>query len=131
MAETTPTRSTASLPAQVDAPDRGKLTIHDRVVERLAAHAALDVPGVSAHRDLLDKAVRRRLPRASAQVSGQIAAVDLEVGVAWGSSLDHVTSNVRRSVRETLQTLVGLDVKRVNVTVKRIIREQTQEPRVR
>lgn len=106
---------------------RGRLTVQDQVIERLAAHASVGVPGVVRHRDALDKAVGRSLPRASAQISGRIAALDLELAVAWQTRLDHVAAQVRQRVRDEVQRLGGVDVTRVNVTVKRIVRERARE----
>lgn len=125
-----PASQTSVTGSRVDPAERGRLTVHDRVVERLAAHVARKTPGVAPFRDRIGKVTGQRLPRATAQISGQIAALDVDIAVTWESSLDEVAGAVRDAVREHLEQFGGLHVTRVNVTVKRIVREATQERRV-
>lgn len=114
---------TAALPLVPDGTARGTTTIADKVLERLAARAALEVPGVVRHStgpDVLS-AVTPDLPRASAQVAGDRVSVDLKVAVDWAASAHEVAASVRRHAREELQRLTGKTVDRVDVTVSALV----------
>lgn len=125
MAETAPLAPGTG--SESDPGGRGRLTVHDRVVERIAAHVASEVPGVAPYRGRLRRLTGQRLPRASAEISGRVTAVDVSVAVAWGTPMDDVAGAVRNAVRERLEVLGGMQVTRLNVTVKHIVRQATQE----
>lgn len=114
-----------------DPGERGGLDVHDRVVTRVARRAAREVPGVAEYTEPLDRATGRGLPRADVKRSGRVATVEISVAVSWGLSLGEVAETVRDRVSERLRTLMGLDVTNVDVTVSRIVRPTSEEPRVR
>jgi uncharacterized alkaline shock family protein YloU len=108
--------------------EKGKTTIADRVVQKIVALSAREVPGIydlggGAARTL--GAIRERIP-GSSQASGQgvavevgetQAAVDLEVVTEYGMSITDVARSVRRNVISAVEGMTGLQVTEVNLSV--------------
>jgi uncharacterized alkaline shock family protein YloU len=110
------------------ASQRGTTTVAGAVVAKVASGAVRAVPGVHAVGGAGARAagaVRGRLtgsPGASTQgvsvaVDSESAAVAVELVAEHGSSLPAVAQEVRRSVAEAVQSLVGLRVTAVDVLV--------------
>ncbi|GGV51177.1 stress protein [Kitasatospora herbaricolor] len=109
--------------------ERGRTTIADGVVEKLAGTAARDVPGVHALGAGMSRtlgAVRERVPgggRASVrggvkvEVGERQAAVDLVVVVEYGVPITEMAGDVRVSVISAVERLTGLEVVEVNIAV--------------
>ncbi|WP_433605398.1 Asp23/Gls24 family envelope stress response protein [Dactylosporangium sp. CA-139114] len=92
----------------------GSITVAERVVAKLAARAALELPdAVATARRVLGRA----RPKASARVAGDVAVIDLEISVRWPASVPRVTAAVRRHVRERLTSLTGLTIAEVRIVV--------------
>ena len=103
----------------------GMISINDRVVEKMAARAAAEIPdaGAAAPR-VLGRSVAgaaalgarttslTALPKASADVDGSIVTLDLSISVRWPASVPEVTSAVREHVRGRVSELTGLTVSR-------------------
>ncbi len=105
---------------EIEPADRGTLTVTDRVLDKLAAHAATFVDGVVPAGSPLDKLAGRQLPRASSQVRGRQARVDLQIAVAWPKPLAQTADQVRVTVTRELTRLSGLHVVAVDVRVARV-----------
>ncbi|WP_309032578.1 Asp23/Gls24 family envelope stress response protein, partial [Streptomyces alfalfae] len=104
---------------------RGKTTIADGVVEKIAGLAARDVEGVHAMGGGLARtfgAVRDRVPGGTKSVSrgvkaevGEVqAALDLEIVVEYGVSIADVARDVRENVVAAVERMTGLEVVEVN-----------------
>ncbi|MBH5334227.1 Asp23/Gls24 family envelope stress response protein [Streptomyces pactum] len=107
---------------------RGKTTIADGVVEKIAGMAARDVVGVHAMGSGFARtigAVRDRVPGGSRSVTrgvkaevGEVqAALDLEIVVEYGVSIADVASDVRENVISAVERMTGLEVVEVNIAV--------------
>ncbi|KQS58495.1 hypothetical protein ASG36_10550 [Geodermatophilus sp. Leaf369] len=109
--------------------ERGRTTIADRVVERIASAAAAEVDAATGSpRRVLGVAVSGAdKPRVSARVHGEEATVDITMSVAWPAPVRQVTRRVREHVGERLTTLVGLRSARVDVRVAALTVEHTPE----
>jgi uncharacterized alkaline shock family protein YloU len=112
----------------------GMISINDRVVEKMAAGAAAEIPdaGAAAPRVLGRSvtgaaAVGARttsltgLPKASADVDGSIVILDLSISVRWPASVPGVTSAVREHVRSRVSELTGLTVTEVSIAVTDLV----------
>ncbi|GAA2331884.1 Asp23/Gls24 family envelope stress response protein [Dactylosporangium salmoneum] len=95
-------------------PSPGSISIAEKVVAKLASLAALEMPDAAA---TAQRALGRTRPRASARVEGDVAVIDLEIGVRWPASVPQVTAAVRRHVRERLTSLTGLTIAEVRIVV--------------
>ena len=153
----TPTSSTSSrptgssevaeaAPSALQSP-KGRTTIANGVVQKIAGIAAREVSGVhdlggGAARTI--GALRERIPGAS-QSAGQgvsvevgetQAAVDLDIVTEYGVSIADVARSVRQNVIRTVEGMTGLEVTEVNVSVNDIHlptddhTEQSEPPRV-
>ncbi|MCX4670977.1 Asp23/Gls24 family envelope stress response protein [Streptomyces sp. NBC_01381] len=107
---------------------RGKTTIADGVVEKIAGIAAREVPGIHALGGGFSRtmgAMRDRVPggRSSAgrgvkvEVGEKQTAIDLEVVVEYGVSITEVAADVRENVITAVERMTGLEVVEVNISV--------------
>ena len=142
------TTSTAVQPAVTGSkPGRnelGMISINDRVVEKMAAHAAVEIPdaGAAASR-FLGRSVAgasalgarqtslTALPKASADVDGSVVNLDLSISVRWPTSVPEVSSAVREHVRSRVSELTGLTVAEVSISVTALVTRLPAPPRVR
>ncbi|CAM5559264.1 Asp23/Gls24 family envelope stress response protein OS=Streptomyces alboniger OX=132473 GN=CP975_07735 PE=3 SV=1 [Streptomyces alboniger] len=120
---------------------RGRTTIADGVVEKIAGLAARDVEGVHAMGGGLARtfgAVRDRVPGGSKSVSrgvkaevGEVqTALDLEIVVEYGVSIADVARDVRENVVAAVERMTGLEVVEVNIAVSdvKLPDEDDEEP---
>ncbi|MFF7641948.1 Asp23/Gls24 family envelope stress response protein [Streptomyces canus] len=109
---------------------RGRTTIADVVVEKIAGMAARDVRGVYALGSGFARSMgsmRERMPGAgsgrsatrgiSVEVGELQAAIDLELVVDYGVSITDVAAAVRENVISAVERMAGREVVEVNITV--------------
>ncbi|MFD5037670.1 Asp23/Gls24 family envelope stress response protein [Streptomyces sp. NPDC058378] len=107
---------------------RGRTTIADGVVEKIAGMAARDVVGVHAMGSGISRtfgAVRDRVPGGNKSVSRGVkaevgesqAALDLEIVVDYGVAISEVARDVRENVIAAVERMTGLEVVEVNIAV--------------
>ncbi|MFF0727362.1 Asp23/Gls24 family envelope stress response protein [Streptomyces sp. NPDC004134] len=116
---------------QVAQGDRGRTTIADGVVEKIAGLAAREVPGVHAMGGGIARTlgtVRDRVPggtssRSSvtrgvkAEVGEVQCALDLDLVVDYGYAIADLASEVRESVITAVERMTGLEVVEVNIAI--------------
>ncbi|MFJ6086774.1 Asp23/Gls24 family envelope stress response protein [Streptomyces sp. NPDC092369] len=114
--------------ADQPAPDRGRTSIADVVVVKVAGIAAREIPGVYDMGGGLSRtigAVRDRVPGGrpnvgrgvKVEVGERQTAVDLDLVVEYGVPITEVAREVRENVISAVERVTGLDVVEVNVTV--------------
>jgi uncharacterized alkaline shock family protein YloU len=122
----------------------GLITINDRVVVKMAARAATEIPdaGAAAPR-VLGRSVTGAavvgarttsltgLPKASADVDGSVVTLDLSISVRWPASVPEVTSAVRERVCSRVSGLTGLTVAEVSISVTDLVTRLPGPARVR
>ncbi|MFI9761132.1 Asp23/Gls24 family envelope stress response protein [Streptomyces sp. NPDC051963] len=107
---------------------RGRTTIADGVVEKIAGIAAREVPGIHALGGGFTRtmgAVRDRVPGGHASVGRGVkvevgekqTAIDLQVVVAYGVSIREVVAEVRENVIAAVERMTGLEVVEVDIAV--------------
>ncbi|MGW3292236.1 Asp23/Gls24 family envelope stress response protein [Streptomyces sp. NPDC001002] len=110
------------------APDRGRTSIADVVVVKVAGIAAREIPGVYDMGGGLSRtigAVRDRVPGGrpnvgrgvKVEVGERQTAVDLDLVVEYGVPIAEVAREVRENVISAVERVTSLDVVEVNVTV--------------
>ncbi|MFF1511412.1 Asp23/Gls24 family envelope stress response protein [Streptomyces sp. NPDC058326] len=129
-----------------DPASRGRTTIADGVVEKIAGLAARDVDGVHAMGSGLSRtfgAVRDRVPGGSAKSNvtrgvkaevGEVqTALDLEIVVVYGVSISDVAGDVRENVIAAVERMTGLEVVEVNIAVSdvKLPDDEEEEPEQR
>ncbi|MFF7974820.1 Asp23/Gls24 family envelope stress response protein [Streptomyces sp. NPDC007905] len=121
-----------------DPATRGRTTIADGVVEKIAGLAARDVLGVHAMGSGLARtlgAVRDRVPGGSKSVTrgvkaevGEVqTALDLEIVVDYGVSIGDVARAVRENVIAAVERMTGLEVVEVNIAVSDVKLPEEEE----
>jgi uncharacterized alkaline shock family protein YloU len=122
-----PVRTLGTRRGTGDPATRGRTTIADGVVAKIAGMAARDVVGVHAMGSGLARtfgAVRDRVPGGSKSARGVKAevgevqtALDLEIIVEYGVSIADVSRTVRENVIAAVERMTGLEVVEVNINV--------------
>ncbi|PAZ12135.1 Asp23/Gls24 family envelope stress response protein [Streptomyces sp. SA15] len=127
-----------------DPATRGRTTIADGVVEKIAGMAAREVVGVHAMGSGLSRtfgAVRDRVPGGTRAVTrgvkvevGEVqTALDLEIVVDYGVAISDVAQAVRENVIAAVERMTGLEVVEVNIAVSdvKLPEEEEEEPEPR
>src|SRR4051794_12111181 len=121
--------------ALVPAADRGRTTVADRVVEKIAAQAVAEVDcATGATRRVLGmglgSASHSTPARVAARVDGHLVLVEVSMSVIWPASVRAVTREVRRHVTDRVHELTGLRVAEVDIAVPTLVADTT-DTRVR
>ena len=100
----------------------GTLTIADRVLEKVAARAALDIPGVVRHRGGVGSVLgpvgeRSTLPTASIHAGG--TRITLSLALEWPCAVAEVSRRTRDHVAAEVERLTGVVPLRVDVAVSK------------
>lgn len=114
--------------ADADPGRRGRLHLASRAVDRIAGHAAGQVPGVSRRGTNLGRLVGRTSPTADSTVAGDTVRVQMDVAVLWPHGAGDVARQVRSRVGDELGRLTGLSVAAVDVTVSRFDQPEETSP---
>ena len=129
---------TGSGPLQTE---RGNTTIADNVVSKVAGIAAQEVDGIRMGSGASQTASNllgsitggsggSQTQGVSVEVGQEEAALDLTLTAEYGKSIPQLAEAVRRNVSNRVESLVGLRVTEVNITVQNIFfpqQEQEQE----
>src|SRR4028119_1903395 len=129
---------TGSGPLQTE---RGNTSSGDNVVAKITGIAAQEVDGIrmgsgasQTASNLLGSITGRgggsQTPGVSVEVGQEEAALDLTLTAEYGKSIPQLAEAVRRNVSNRIESLVGLRVTEVNITVQNIFfpqQEQEQE----
>lgn len=113
------------------APTRGKTSIADVVVVKIAGMAAREIPGVWDMGGGLSRtigAVRDRVPGGrpnvgrgvKVEVGERQTAIDLDLVLEYGVPIMDVARDVRENVISAVERITGLEVVEVNVAVNDI-----------
>lgn len=132
MTEKASRRGRTSAPRSGSVGEAGETRIEEPVVLKLAGLAAREVEGVEMRRSSAAPAIRSVLAGVAgggdeagedltrgvhAEVGEGEAAIDLTMAVEFGKSIPLVTDAVRRNVIGRVESLLGLRVARVGITV--------------
>lgn len=129
---------TGSGPLQTE---RGNTSIADSVVSKIAGIAAQEVDGIRMGSGASQTASNllgsitgsgggSQTQGVSVEVGQEEAALDLTLTAEYGKSIPQLAEAVRRNVANRVESLVGLRVTEVNITVQNIFfpqQEQEQE----
>ena len=146
MSDITATTSTAPKSTGSDGPgglvtERGKTSIADSVVAKIAGIATREISGVhnmgsgasramGAIKEKIGSTKSTASQGVSVEVGERQAAVDLDIVVEYGVSIVDLSEAVRDNVTQRIERMTGLEVTEVNVTVDDIYLEdeEQQEP---
>lgn len=116
--------------------DAGRLIVAERVVEKVAGFAVMQVPDAAAapHRVLgfnVGEARPEDTAGVRAEVQDEIASVRATIAVRWPRSVQEVAEEVRRRIRHEVTSQTGVRVDHVDVDVVSLTFPESAEPRVR
>ncbi|GAB2926118.1 Asp23/Gls24 family envelope stress response protein [Streptomyces heilongjiangensis] len=125
--------------ADQPARDRGRTSIADLVVVKVAGIAAREIPGVYDMGGGLSRtigAVRDRVPGGrpnvgrgvKVEVGERQTAIDLDLVVEYGVPITDVSRDVRENVIAAVERVTGLQVVEVNITVNDVRLPDEDEP---
>ena len=117
--------------------DRGNTTIADSVVSKISGIAAQEVDGIRMGSGASQTASNllgsitgggsgSTTQGVSVEVGQEEAAIDLTLTAEYGKSIPQLAEAVRRNVSNRVESLVGLRVTEVNVTVQNIFFPQQE-----
>ena len=140
MAETSSSPATTSGVGSPLLSERGKTSIADSVVAKIAGIATREISGIHNMGSGAARAlgtIRDKLPGSgpargvtqgvSVEVGERQAAIDLDVVVEYGVPIVDVANAVRDNVSSRVERMTGLEVTEVNVTVDDIFLESEGE----
>ena len=121
--------------------ERGSTSISDSVVSKIAGIAAQEVDGIRMGSggsqavsgiigSITGGGSGSQTQGVSVEVGQEEAAIDLTLTAEYGKSIPQLAEAVRRNVANRVESLVGLRVTEVNITVSNIFfpqQEQEQE----
>jgi uncharacterized alkaline shock family protein YloU len=123
--------------------EQGKTSIADSVVTKIAGVATREISGVhdmGSGGARMFGALKSRLPvgsdspspsrGVSVEVGERQAAVDLDVVVDYGVSIVDVAEAIRGNVIQRVETMTGLEVTEVNISIDDVWLGEEEEPRV-
>ncbi|OON78369.1 Asp23/Gls24 family envelope stress response protein [Streptomyces tsukubensis] len=139
--EHTTTLGTGATGSAEPAATRGKTTIADVVVVKIAGMAAREIPGVHDMGGGFSRtlgAVRERVPGGGrsnvgrgvkVEVGERQAAIDIDVVIEYGVQITELARDVRENVIAAVERTTGLEVVEVNVAVNdvRLPEEDTDD----
>ena len=111
-------------PAADAAPEprrRGRLVLADRVLEKIAGQAATEVAATAGRSGgflgLGSESDATARPKVDVVLSAESADLALAVGIAYPGSIRRATQELREHVTERVESLTGVDVRRVDIDV--------------
>jgi uncharacterized alkaline shock family protein YloU len=122
-------------PAPIPPEERGRLTVDDRVVEKVAGYAVTFViDAAAAPRRVLGVKIGKARPHdaasVQAEVQGDIASAQVAIAVRWPRSVQKVADEVRERIRSEVKAITGVRVDHVDVEVVSMTLPDSAQPRV-
>jgi uncharacterized alkaline shock family protein YloU len=117
--------------AEIEDDERGKTSIDNEVVEKIAGIAAREVPGVhdlGGQASRMFASLREKIGLGeseneeadngvSVRLEGSVTTVDLKIVIEFGYVVHSVTDAVRTKVISSVENMLGLEVTAVNIRV--------------
>lgn len=114
----------------------GKITINDDVVARIASLALFEVDGVisisgrSSFSDYVGSKTKDVEKGISVKIdeSTSMCTVNVEINIVYGVSVYDTARKLQRAVKNAVESLTGLTVDKVNVTIRGLEIVETTRP---
>jgi uncharacterized alkaline shock family protein YloU len=123
------TNGTSATPDRLQT-DKGKITVAESVVQKIAGIACREINGVYAMGSNTGRtfgAIRESIPGSMGapnvaqgvrvQVGDTQAAIDLDIVVEYGVAIADLAASIQRNVKQAVEQMAGLEVVEVNVNV--------------
>lgn len=103
----------------------GEVKISNEVVMTIASIAASKVEGVHSAGGKSFFGKRDMERGISASVEGNHAVINVEVKIDYGKNIYDTVQKLQKSIKDAVEQMTGLEVDKVNVTVKSVIVPET------
>jgi len=128
-ASKTANRSEGHFMTELKSEGTGAIRIADDVLAVIAGTAALEAEGVAGlagyySNDINSKSVRKHMAKGvSVNVTGGTVSFHLIISVKFGAKLQDVSREVQQRVKGAIETMTGLAVAEVNISVGALVDE--------
>lgn len=96
----------------------GQVKISNDVVATIAGFAALEVEGVEANTTFTDKILKNN--GVKIHIEEEEVSLDVMVMIDYGVSIPDIALKIQENVKNTVETMTGLNVSQVNIHVQGI-----------
>ena len=96
----------------------GQVKISNDVIATIAGLAALEVEGVEANTTFTDKILKNN--GVKIQIEEEEVSLDVMVMIDYGVSIPDIALKIQENVKNTVETMTGLNVSQVNIHVQGI-----------
>lgn len=103
----------------------GQVKISNDVIVTIAGLAALEVEGVETITSLTDKLLKNN--GVKIQMEDGKVTLDVVITIEYGMSIPEVSTKVQENVKNTVETMTGLEVSQVNIQVQEISFKKEKE----
>ncbi len=103
----------------------GQVKISNDVIVTIAGLAALEVEGVDTITSLTDKLLKNN--GVKIQMEDSDVTLDIAITIEYGMSIPSVCEKVQENVKNTVETMTGLEVSQVNIQVQEITFKKEKE----
>ena len=107
----------------------GFVRISDEVLMVIAGTAAMEAEGVLRHVWLVGgKPARKQMAKCTkVVVKNKTVSIGISIAVRFGAKIHEVSLEVQKRVKSAIETMTGLSVAEVNVTINTIIGEKKEK----
>ena len=96
----------------------GQVKISNDVIATIAGFAALEVEGVSTLTTFTDKILKNN--GVKIQIEEEEVSLDVMVTIEYGMTISEIAYKVQENIKNTVETMTGLNVSQVNIHVQGI-----------
>ena len=96
---------------------RGQTVMAARVIEKIAGQVVRDESSAGGFVGVGTRAGFSARPKASVELSGNIATLSVEVGMLYPVPLRQATEALRRRIRARVTELTGVDVRQIDIRI--------------
>lgn len=98
--------------------DFGQVKISNDVISTIAGLAALEIDGVEKNTTFTDKLLKNN--GVKIQVDEEEVSLDIMVMIEYGVSIPDLAFKIQENVKNTVETMTGLNVSQVNIHIQGI-----------
>ncbi|MDR7085062.1 putative alkaline shock family protein YloU [Arthrobacter ginsengisoli] len=96
---------------------RGQTVLAARVIEKIASQVVSDESAAGGFLGIGTRPGLSARPKASVELSGNIATLSVEVGMLYPVPLRQATDALRRRIRTRVTELTGVDVRQIDIRI--------------
>ena len=107
----------------------GQVKISNDVIATIAGLAAMEIDGVETTSTFTDKLLKNN--GVKIQIEEDEVSLDVMIIIDYGIAIQDVAPKVQENVKNTVETMTGLNVEAVNVNVQSIYLPKTEKKEIK